>query len=280
MPRTALAPTNQPVESSSAGSSLVEGDVMVVDSRVLRHGLGSERARKRLQRLGLPKGEGAGVVELHVAVGGALAHPPSPSAQVEPCERSRHALWPAAPAPAAPVLYHVRRAAAPPARVDLAACAPPAGVLERGDGAYVLDVLEPGGGGANGGGANGGGTRRQYVWGGAELAKRPAAAERMAAVLLARSLHSCDHRGASELVQLDEAPRVEALRGPAAAAAGKPRAFSGEVRSLPGPTPAPNPNLTPYQYHNPDSPSWRDRYRTARWPRSLWSVVGRLHVVT
>jgi hypothetical protein len=110
-------------------------------------------------------------------------------------------------------------------------------VLERGDGAYVLDVLEPGGGGANGGGANGGGTRRQYVWGGAELAKRPAAAERMAAVLLARSLHSCDHRGASELVQLDEAPRVEALRGPGAAAAGKPRAFSGEVRSLPGLTP-------------------------------------------
>ena len=163
--------------------------------------------------------------------------PPPPSAQVEPCDRSRLALWPATPAPAAPVLYHVRRAAAPPARVDLAACAPPAGVLERGDGAYVLDVLEPGGGGANGGGANGGGTRRQYVWGGAELAKRPAAAERMAAVLLARSLHSCDHRGASELVQLDEAPRVEALRGPGAAAAGKPRAFSGEVRSLPGLTP-------------------------------------------
>ena len=157
--------------------------------------------------------------------------PPSPPSTTEPCDRSHFALWPATPAPAAPVLYHVRSAAAPPGRVDLAACAAPAELLERGGGAFVLDVLEaaPSGGGASS--ASGGGTRRQYVWGGAELSGRPAAAERMAAALFARSLHFCDHHGSSELVHLADAPRADELRGPRAAA-GTPRTFSGEVRSL------------------------------------------------
>ena len=69
--------------------------------------------------------------------------PPSPPSAAARCERSRLALWPATPPPAAPVLYHVRSATAPPCRVDLAACAVPAGLLERGGGAFVLDVLEP-----------------------------------------------------------------------------------------------------------------------------------------
>ena len=154
--------------------------------------------------------------------------PPPPPSTTESCDRSHLVLWPATPELAAPVLYHVQSAAAPPGRVDLAACAAPTELLERGGGAFVLDVLEAASSASS---ASGGGTRRQYVWGSAELADRPAAAERMAAALFARSLHFCDHHGASELVHLADAPRADALRGPRAAA-GTPRTFSGEVRSL------------------------------------------------
>ncbi len=182
--------------------------------------------------------------------GGAdAAAPPPLGADLARRRHPRHALWPPLPAPVEPVLYHVAGARAPPSRVNLAVqeVAPELylGVPELGlksEAAFVLDVLEAppaavegGGGGGGGGGGEGEPTRRQYVWGGAGLAERPAAAARMAAALLARGLHFRDHRGASELVLLpDGTPPPAALLHPrgATSSQGVTRGLSGRVRAL------------------------------------------------
>ena len=74
---------------------------------------------------------------------------------------------------------------------------------------------------------------RQMVWGGAHLLERPAAAERMTAVLFSHDLHNRDHQGTSSLTVLSdgtyaagELPLMRSARGGAA------RALSGSVTRL------------------------------------------------
>ena len=79
----------------------------------------------------------------------------------------------------------------------------------------------------------GGSTTHQLVWGGVHLLERPAAAERMTAVLFAHSLHNRDHQGASELTVLSDGTYAAGeLDGLTRSPEGAYRGLSGGVHAI------------------------------------------------
>ncbi|KAL1527429.1 hypothetical protein AB1Y20_016095 [Prymnesium parvum] len=129
-------------------------------------------------------------------------------------------LWPAAREAPPAVLYHVLSPVEPPYRLNCAATPVADALLDEARGAFVLDVTAEGGG------------REHLVWGGIHLVERPAAPQRMAALLLAHNLHNREYGGVSRVrVKADGTYGREELqlrRG----AGGATRGLSGRVSAI------------------------------------------------
>ena len=142
-------------------------------------------------------------------VGFAGVEPPNERCDVTYRRHERCCLWPRLPDPPTAVLYHVSSADCAPSRLDASKVAISGCLLDESGGAFVLDVAnstdQHAGRCQEGYGVLVGTKRvRQIVWGGSHLINKPAAAERMTAVLFAHNLHNRDHHGRSQIAVLPD----------------------------------------------------------------------------
>jgi CRP-like cAMP-binding protein len=169
----------------------------------------------------------------------AAVAPPNERCDFTYRRHERCCLWPRLPDPPTVVLYHVSSADCAPSRLDASKVAISGRLLDQSGGAFVLDVADSTdqhAGRCQEGYDVVAGTKRvrQIVWGGSHLINKPAAAERMTAVLFAYNLHNRDHHGSSQIAVLPDgtyaAGELEGIRR--VPVGGAERALSSGVIAL------------------------------------------------